>query len=241
MIGNDAIYVQLMNSIKEKIICGEYKLGDKIMSERSMSLTYGINRLTVRKALQKLEEEGCVKAQQGKGTFVCSIPRLDKKVQLGTGENVSLSTTIKKGGMKSSRIVLSFHKMKAENEIKDCFPESEEVYRLVRLSLVNDQPYAMQEAYFPCELFKDADRFNFAQSSLYDYMDMYGHCPQRVISYLQIKKVPDEYAEILEMEKGKCMFFFDYYGFDRDHKITEYTKSYHKSEYTSVHYVTEIK
>lgn len=238
---NDAIYVQLMNNIKEKIINGEYKVGDRIMSERSMAETYGINRLTVRRALRHLEEEGCIKAIQGRGTFVCSVPKFEKKVLLGTGENVSLKATIKMGGMKSSRVVLDFGRIKAVDDIKDCFPDSDEVYRLVRLSFVNDHPYAVQEAYFPCNLFQDAERFNFAEASLYDYMDMYGHCPIKVISYLQVKEAPKEYSEYLHMEEGSKMFFFDYYGFDAEHKITEYTKSYHRPEYTAVRYITEIK
>ncbi|MEG0842189.1 MAG: GntR family transcriptional regulator [Erysipelotrichaceae bacterium] len=236
----DAIYIQLMNNIKEKIINGEYKIGDKIVSERTMSVNYGINRLTVRRALQELEKEECVKAIQGKGTYVVAIPRLEGKVQLGSGENVSLSTTIKKGGMKSSRLVLSFNKIACEGEMKDYFPQSKQLYQLVRLSLVNDNPYAVQEAYFPCELFSEAERFNFADGSLYDFMDMHNHCPVKVISYLKVVKVPQSYCEVLKMKANKSMFFFDYFGFDQEHKIVEYTKSYHKSEFTTVKYVTEL-
>ena len=239
---NDALYRQLMNSIKRKIVSGEYKVGDRIMSERSMSLTYGINRLTVRKAIQKLEDEGCLKAVQGKGTFVQKIPDIDHKIQLqlGTGENVSLSTTIKKGGMKSSRIVLEFKRIPAEGELRDAFPDSDEIYQLIRLSLINDHPYAVQESYFPCNIFENAERFDFREGSLYDYMDMCGHCPQRVISYLQVVSAPNAYLEELDIREGQCMFYFDYYGFDIHHKITEYTKSWHKSEYTSIKYVTVV-
>ena len=64
----DALYRQLINSIKAKIQRGEYKIGDKLDSERVMAQQYGINRLTVRKALIELEQEGLVKARQGSGT-----------------------------------------------------------------------------------------------------------------------------------------------------------------------------
>lgn len=237
---NYAIYLELVDSIKEKIIQGEYQLGERIMSERAMAEAYGLNRLTVRRALRKLEAEGCIQAIQGKGTFVKAIPIIEKKVTLGTEENVSLKATIKKGGMKSSRRVLAFTKIAEAGEIADYFPDTEDVYQLVRLSLVNDHPYAVQEAYFPCNLFQNAERFNFEEDSLYDYMDIYGHCPQKVVSYLQVEKVPDEYAEVLEIDPGKCIFHFNYFGFDIHHKITEFTRSYHKSEYTAVKYLTEV-
>ena len=68
MIEYDAIYVQLMKSLKEKMIHGEYRIGDKLDSERVMAAQYGINRMTVRNALKALEEEGYVKASASGAT-----------------------------------------------------------------------------------------------------------------------------------------------------------------------------
>ena len=62
MMEYDALYIQLMNSIREKMVRGEYRIGDKLDSERVMAQQYGINRLTVRKALKGLEEQGLIKA-----------------------------------------------------------------------------------------------------------------------------------------------------------------------------------
>ena len=235
----DALYVQLMNNIKEKIVKGEYRLGDKIMSEREMAAQYQINRLTVRRAIKKLIEEGCLRSCQGKGTFVCKVPSIEGKIKLGSDDNVSLRTTIKQGGMKSSRIVLKMEKTKPDEEIHQFFPDSEQVYRLVRLSLVNDVPYALQETFFPCSVFKEAERFNFEENSLYDYMDMQGHYPYKVLSYLQIRPILKEYEELLDMKAGKHVFYFDYFGFDQAHAIIEYTRSYHRPEYSAVKYVTK--
>ena len=50
------IYVQLMDSIKKKIQDGQLQVGDRLVSEREMSEQYGINRMTVRNALKKLQE-----------------------------------------------------------------------------------------------------------------------------------------------------------------------------------------
>ena len=54
----NALYIQLMNRILDKMRRGEYQVGDKMDSERVMAQQYGINRQTVRKALKMLEEEG---------------------------------------------------------------------------------------------------------------------------------------------------------------------------------------
>ena len=47
-----AIYQQLMNTIKKKIVDGTLKIGDKLESERAMSSRYGISRMTVRNAIK---------------------------------------------------------------------------------------------------------------------------------------------------------------------------------------------
>ena len=93
MSQNTAIYVQVMNSIKEKIVTGELKLGEKLPSERSMSIHYGINRMTVRNALKRLENEGCIKSIRGSGTYVAKVPKLEKMIELGENEILSLQST----------------------------------------------------------------------------------------------------------------------------------------------------
>ena len=61
-----ALYQQLMQSIKQKIIQGELQIGDKLDSERKMSEMYGINRMTVRNAIKNLEKEGIVTSFRGR-------------------------------------------------------------------------------------------------------------------------------------------------------------------------------
>lgn len=235
---NEALYVQLINSIKKKIIEGEYQIGDKIMSERTMAQVYGINRLTVRNAIKNLRKEGYLKAIQGKGTFVNKIPAVQDKVELGGGD-VSLSMSIRKGGMNPSRIVLSLKKIDTVGDFINYFPNSPQIYELIRLSFINGKPYAIQECYFPCSYFKEAERYNFVEDSLYDYMDMQGHYPKKLVSYLQIKDVPQKYAKSLEIKEGKKIFLFNYHGFDKDENMVEFTLSYNKPEFTSIHFSTK--
>jgi len=237
-MSNEALYIQLMNSIKKKIIDGEYQVGDKIMSERIMSKNYGINRLTVRNAIKNLQNDGYLNAIQGKGTFVNKIPVVQGKVELGKGD-VSLSMSIRKGGMSHSRIVLSLKKIDSVGDLKNYFPDSPQVYELIRLSFINGIPYAIQECYFPCSYFKEAERYNFIEDTLYDYMDTQGHHPKKLDYNLKIKDIPQKYAKLLEIQESKKIFLFNYFGFDKDEKFVEYTLSYNKPEYTAFHFSTK--
>lgn len=64
------IYLQLREIIRTKIEDGEYPPGTAIPSENELAATYGINRNTVRNAVDTLVKEGTLLRVQGKGVFV---------------------------------------------------------------------------------------------------------------------------------------------------------------------------
>ena len=233
------LYVQLADNMRNKIISGEYRVGSKIMSERQMAEIYGLNRLTVRKSIEQLIQEGYLSAVQGKGTFVERMTDGGKKMQFGSSEIMSLSSQLRQSGFSSSRTVLSFKKIKSEKVLKDFFPNSAECYELIRLSKIDNNPYALQICYFPASVFHRPERFDFSSGSIYDYMESQGHRPKTMISEMTAVPVPSDYSEILAIEKGKLIFFYEYFGFDIDHKMVEYTRSYYVPEYTSFKYSTE--
>ncbi len=242
MIEYDAIYVQLMKSLKDKMARGEYQVGDKLDSERVMAQQYGINRMTVRNALKALEEEGYVKAYRGRGTFVSRIPESSgQKIEIGAGSGavISLSSGIRQRGYKSSRDVISFQKLPTEGEMLEKFPYSSHCFVMLRLSKINDRPYAVQKTYIPSEIFWDAERYDFAEGSLYDYMDTKDKYPKEVESYLRIDLPPVEYAQLLDNPPDRKVFAVRYLAYDKQGVLIEYTLSYHLPQYTSFTYVTE--
>ncbi|MBR4668839.1 MAG: GntR family transcriptional regulator [Butyrivibrio sp.] len=66
------IYEQLIDQIKKEIISGELKDDEMLPSVRTLSGELRISSLTVKKAYDKLEEEGFVVTVHGKGTFVAA-------------------------------------------------------------------------------------------------------------------------------------------------------------------------
>jgi GntR family transcriptional repressor for pyruvate dehydrogenase complex len=68
---------QVCKIIKDKIRDGEWPEGTKIPSENELAESFGINRLTVRNALQKLNAMGLVETRAGEGTFVKQFDLLE--------------------------------------------------------------------------------------------------------------------------------------------------------------------
>ena len=73
------IYEQLMEQIKSDIIQSELKEGEALPSVRTLAGELRISALTVKKAYDKLEEEGFVTTVHGKGTYVSAS---DKQLSL---------------------------------------------------------------------------------------------------------------------------------------------------------------
>lgn len=63
-------YYQVAQKIRESIVIGLYRKGDLLPSERRMQTSFGVSRLTVRKALEELARDGVIDKQWGRGMFV---------------------------------------------------------------------------------------------------------------------------------------------------------------------------
>ena len=81
------LYLQLEEILRQEILSGSRREGDKLSTENELVEQYKVSRITVRRAVEELCEEGLVVRHPGKGTFVTGVvmrndlnaPRLDRK------------------------------------------------------------------------------------------------------------------------------------------------------------------
>ncbi|MCZ8524105.1 MULTISPECIES: FadR/GntR family transcriptional regulator [Paenibacillus] len=72
-ITTQKIYEAIAEQIKERIVSGQLKPGDKLPSAKELSERYEVGRSTVREALSALKAMGLVEIHQGEGSYVRSI------------------------------------------------------------------------------------------------------------------------------------------------------------------------
>ncbi len=70
------LYEFIYSDILEKIQRGEYQAGDRLPSEMDLAQQFGVSRITSKKALEKLANEGLIERSRGKGSFVSSSTRV---------------------------------------------------------------------------------------------------------------------------------------------------------------------
>lgn len=74
------LYQQVMDDLKGEIARGVYAAGSRIPAEIELAKSYGVGRITVRRAIEELSRAGYLNRQQGRGTFVCA-PKLKRKIR----------------------------------------------------------------------------------------------------------------------------------------------------------------
>ena len=67
---NEPVYIQIGTAIKEQIISGSLKSGEKLPSVREYAIIFEVSPLTIHRAIQYLETEGVIETKKGIGSFV---------------------------------------------------------------------------------------------------------------------------------------------------------------------------
>ena len=139
------LYRQLMQRLRGDIASGVYPVHSRIPSEQELCGKYQVSRVTVRKALQELTQEGLLKRHQGKGTFVCA-PRIRQSLK---DVNSFHDACRLMGSVPGTRLV-SAQVIHAGADVADDLQlRDETVVEIVRLRLADDMPVMLETNCFP--------------------------------------------------------------------------------------------
>lgn len=157
MLQDDAripMYAQLKASLLSDISTGKYSPGEHIPAEPELGERYGVSRITVRKAIKELVDEGYLIKKQGKGTFVRRHV-IDRKIEYVMGFTESLE----RAGYHASSEVLGREIIPADHNLADKLgiAVGDDVLYIRRVRKGDGIPVMMENNYFP------ANRFGFLE------------------------------------------------------------------------------
>lgn len=226
------LYLQLKNTLLNRIDNGELLPGERLESERDLSEKYGVNRQTVRSALNVLIEDGVLVKVPYKGTFVA---QQIMKPSWGTYDDANdhrgFSSFLKAQGYSISSKVLVSEKIEPTTSIRARLKleEGEDVYCLERVRYYNDEPFSLEIAYIPYKYVEGIEEYDFSKESLYDFMATKGHDPYNFHRSL-IVQFPDERVSKLLGNMKEPVYRFQYIGYDQENNVVEYTHCYIRSD-----------
>lgn len=159
------IAAELRRRIEEDL---EFGAGQLLPSESELAGAYGVSRVTVRKALESLRDEGLIDSRQGYGWFVVGEP-----VRQTLGRLQTIEAQLEARGVASERRVLDFGLVRAPAWVRAVLgsgSESESVLRVRRLQVVDGRPFARVTVWVPKELGAGLSRQDVEQSPFYDLL-----------------------------------------------------------------------
>jgi GntR family transcriptional regulator, arabinose operon transcriptional repressor len=81
------LYEQLYNYVAEAIHTGTLKLNDRVPSEKELAEQFNVSRITSKKALERLYQDGLIDRIRGKGSFVAETPLPQDAGKTGSRHN----------------------------------------------------------------------------------------------------------------------------------------------------------
>ncbi len=179
------IYQQVIDTLRGEI---ESKTpNEPIMSEREIASTYNISRMTVRKAVEHLVQEGYLYRIKNKGTFVA-----DDSLRKGNKVYLPPKSTAYR--------TLYFNVKEAGDEIasKLNIDPSESLIVIIRLHLEKGIPQCIDEIYF-IKKYLSTDELTTIEGLL--SLDLYIEKQKLLQSFFPII-VPIKYVNLLKIEQG---------------------------------------
>jgi len=214
-------YVQIKNMIIEKIESNQFEENSKLPSEREISEKYGVSRMTARKALKMVVESGYASSHVGKGTYVHK-PKLTKN--LTEIEGFSFMVRRQRDGTIASR-VLEAKIIEADSLLSEKLkiPIGAEVYRIMRIRIVDGVPIAIQESNLPVQLFPNLLAHDFGSISLYrTIFEEYGVKIVSSTQILDLEYADKQKAELLGIKEHDALFLFNSVSYDENNNAIEY-------------------
>ncbi|MBU9852079.1 GntR family transcriptional regulator [Rahnella aceris] len=229
-----ARYIDIKNCLKQAILNKEYRVGDKIPSERELAAQFEVTRVTLQKAMHMLEQEGFIERIHGKGMFVTKV--IEDNVYLlnnGTSDSILGFSREFKDNVKVSSRLISLKTIKAGEYIASQLDidENDDLHYIRRVRLVDNIPVLVEDSYIPCTVIDIIPESVLQNGSLYEYIEnKTGRKIKFYNSVIEASLFDDTLSALLERESGLPMLKVSGITKLEDGKTFNYSISYNRAD-----------
>ena len=184
------LYYKVAEDIKDKIITGEYKPGDKMPSEIWLMERYGVSRVTIRKALDALIDEKYLISKKKMGKYVASV-----YFDFDHNALPCVHKYLERQGIKPTSRILSMSIMEAPEDLSIQFkcPIGEPLMLIERVRYADDVPFAHEYMYLRTKFFnKDFNPWELTSRCFHDVLQQdYGivlDCVKESVRNVQVEE-----------------------------------------------------
>lgn len=225
---NQPLYIQISDNFLKQIESGELSPGDQLPPERKLSELLGVNRLTLRHALERLETLGALRRQHGVGNYIA-----EPKIERQTGRLISFTNGMQKRGYIPGARVVEFEKQPVESVIaqKLGIPVLSTVYYIKRLRLINNAPVMLEQLWISVDCLPEFEKFDLNKRSVYEVIEVeYQLNITKATRTYEAVHPNQEEADLLNVDTCTPMMLVQRLGYDRSGDCIEFGKDLYQGD-----------
>ena len=230
------IYIQIADTLLERISSGELAPDERLPSERALSRTLNVSRMTLRAALRVLDNKGLLVRRPGDGTYIAK-PKIERQA----AKLVPFTESMSSRGYQASAKLIVFECRLAEVSVANRLKlnVSAPVYYFQRLRFINQEPVLLETCVLPIYRFPKFERHDLEVNSVYEILEKeYGITPHHSEQSLEAVTATDFEAEWLGCETGSSLMLERRLVFDEQNLPLEFGRDLYRGD--RFRFVTEI-
>jgi len=221
---NSPLYMQIARKLSDDVRNGRYQVDQALPSERTLSELLDVSRVTARKAIDQLVEQGLVVRRRGSGNYIA--PRIEQPLSNLSSFSEQLQQRGYRPGsrwLKREVVIAS-----SDDQLSLGLPQNTKVARLERLRLADDVVMAYEVSVLPFSVVPDPAAVG---DSLYAYLNGIRKAPVRALQHIRAMNATAMLAEQLGVPDGQAVLFITRIAYLETGEAVELTHSYCRSDH----------
>ncbi|WP_297630025.1 trehalose operon repressor [uncultured Clostridium sp.] len=219
-------YLKIYNEVISEIENGILEPSEKLSSETEMMEKYSVSRDTVRKALNKLEQNGYIIKKKGKGSFVLEMARFDFPL----AGVVSFKELAQKMNGKIETHLERFNLITEKHSIRKKLKCEDDIWEVIRVREINGERIILDKDYLNRSLIPNLTK-EVCKNSIYEYIE---NVLELKIAFarkeITVRQVTEEDKRLLNLEDFNCIVVCKSYTYLENGELFQYTESRHRPD-----------
>ncbi|MER3435695.1 MAG: GntR family transcriptional regulator [Leptolyngbya sp. ERB_1_1] len=213
------LHSMISKQLRDRMISGQYKPGDQLPSEHQIMSEFEVSRITARRAIANLMQQGLVVVQQGKGAFVAH----QQKVTHTLSSSLLLEADMARQGVTISIRNLVFELVTVPPEVEEILAVSI-AYFQKKVLLFNGVPGCVDISYITPELGKTYAK-NLKKQLTLSVLEKHGIYTEKIDAVIECTQADDETSEQLEVPLGHPLIVYQHTAYIKGNGAIVHGKS----------------
>ncbi|NHI99911.1 GntR family transcriptional regulator [Lactococcus garvieae] len=223
-------YREIYADIKRDILTNHYRAGTLLPTQEFFAEKYNVSRITLKKSLTLLENEGLIFSKQGSGTYI--RPRVEETTELLPLDlPIGVTYSHRDQEIKSKILFFDARLPSTEEQKHLLLNKTDPVYEFKRLRILNGKAYSFEHVVMPSYIAPITEEI--LEGSVYDYLGQ-----EAKLQLVDAKRViyadqaTEEVSTNLEIDYKSPVLVIEQTAYDQKGHAFEFSKSYFISNQT---------